>query len=128
MPAQRIKPGACREREPAKARGRMSFRCGRRCVDQRVGHPATDLPVVPFCRRHFACDDGQIISRSLAILCPQNEGRFAIVTDVGRGMRWTLCALRRTALTRTAKSCGPSAADFEVPTEFAATPLGTSKS
>ena len=37
------------------------------------------------------------------------EGRFAIVTDVGRGMRWTPGAGRRTALRRTAKSCGPDA-------------------
>src|SRR5436190_9031238 len=55
------------------------------------------------------------------------EGRFAIVTDVGHGMRWTRqrrCAIviagrrktreqltphRRTMLLRTAKSCGPDA-------------------
>jgi hypothetical protein len=37
-----------------------------------------------------------------------HEGRFAIVTDVGCGMRWTL-GRRKTgaALKRTAKSCGP---------------------
>src|SRR6266566_6596479 len=42
------------------------------------------------------------------------EGRLAIVTDVGCGMRWTQSAeaqsLRgRAALMRTAKSCGPGA-------------------
>jgi hypothetical protein len=38
------------------------------------------------------------------------EGRFAIVTDVGCGMRWTRAALLTRALTlRTAKSCGPDA-------------------
>jgi hypothetical protein len=38
------------------------------------------------------------------------EGRFAIVTDVGSGMRWTLwlCVDER-SLKRTAKSCGPGA-------------------
>ena len=40
------------------------------------------------------------------------EGRFAIVTNVGRGMRWTCWVAarlprRRTISTRTAKSCGP---------------------
>jgi hypothetical protein len=35
------------------------------------------------------------------IIPPQTEGRFAIVTDVGRGMRWTRAAL----LTR-ARACG----------------------
>jgi hypothetical protein len=38
---------------------------------------------------------------------PDHEGRFAIVTDVGRGMRWTLgCARDECAARRTAKSCG----------------------
>jgi hypothetical protein len=42
------------------------------------------------------------------------EGRFAVVTDVGCGMRWTRqcrCTRvrRRTILMRTAKSCGPDA-------------------
>jgi hypothetical protein len=38
------------------------------------------------------------------------EGRIAIVTDVGRGMRWTQAALKTRALpSRTAKSCGPDA-------------------
>jgi hypothetical protein len=47
--------------------------------------------------------------------CPalEQEGRFAIVTNVERGMRWTHrgCSARfaggRTTLTRTAKPCGP---------------------
>jgi len=41
------------------------------------------------------------------------EGRFAIVTNVERGMRWTHMAERnpcgRTVFVRTAKSCGPGA-------------------
>jgi hypothetical protein len=47
-------------------------------------------------------------SYMVAVSCPQ-EGRFAVVTDVGCGMRWTWRCRRRTALTRTAKSCGPDA-------------------
>src|SRR4051812_44016493 len=31
---------------------------------------------------------GQITAKTPAVSCPQ-EGRFAVVTDVGRGMRWT---------------------------------------
>jgi hypothetical protein len=50
------------------------------------------------------------VETALSIRYPaSSEGRFAIVTDVGRGMRWTLCAVRRTARKRTAKSCGPDA-------------------
>jgi hypothetical protein len=38
------------------------------------------------------------------------EGRFAIVTNVGCGMRWTLVVRQTNAsLKRTAKSCGPDA-------------------
>jgi len=41
-----------------------------------------------------------------AVPRPQ-EGRFAIVTDVGCGMRWTRWRTRRMRRSRTAKSCGP---------------------
>jgi hypothetical protein len=51
------------------------------------------LPVAPICRAHFACADGQITGLSSRVSHPQ-EGRIAIVTDVGRGMRWTLWAAR----------------------------------
>jgi hypothetical protein len=34
-----------------------------------------------------ACDDGQITGRFPRVPCPI-KGRFAIVTNVGRGMRW----------------------------------------
>src|SRR5215831_7541025 len=37
------------------------------------------------------------------------EGRFAIVTNVGSGMRWTRYRSRRMLVSRTAKSCGPGA-------------------
>jgi hypothetical protein len=39
-------------------------------------------------------------------LHPQ-EGRLAIVTDVGSGMRWAYWRARRARSMRTAKSCGP---------------------
>jgi hypothetical protein len=38
---------------------------------------------------------------------PPPEGRYAIVTSVGSGMRWTLDVARRAGSRRTAKSCGP---------------------
>src|ERR1700753_1772037 len=38
---------------------------------------------------------------------PHQEGRIAIVTDVGRGCDGRGGAAGRTALTRTAKACGP---------------------
>jgi hypothetical protein len=38
---------------------------------------------------------------------PPHEGRIAIVTDVGSGMRWTWRRARRALPARTAKSCGP---------------------
>jgi hypothetical protein len=37
------------------------------------------------------------------------EGRFAIVTNVGNGMRWTRPRVRRSSRSRTEKSCGPGA-------------------
>jgi hypothetical protein len=37
------------------------------------------------------------------------EGRFAIVTNVGSGMRWTRPCVRRTRRSRTVKACGPDA-------------------
>jgi hypothetical protein len=41
-------------------------------------------------------------------LAPDQEGRIAIVTDVGRGMRWTLWAAQGERQAQgAAKSCGP---------------------
>src|SRR5882724_257428 len=37
------------------------------------------------------------------------EGRFAIVTNVGSGMRWTRPRVRRSSRPRTEKSCGSGA-------------------
>ena len=39
-------------------------------------------------KKYFAFAVGQISANTPAVSCPQ-EGRFAIVTDVGHGMRWT---------------------------------------
>jgi hypothetical protein len=47
--------------------------------------------------RNIACRLTQISNISLAVP-PPLEGRFAIVTDVGCGMRWTRAALLTRAL------------------------------
>jgi hypothetical protein len=44
--------------------------------------------VKPRNQKYSAFAAGQISARTSAVPCPQ-EGRFAIVTDVGCGMRWT---------------------------------------
>ena len=44
--------------------------------------------VQPACEKYCACAVGQISCTCLRVLHSQ-EGRFAIVTDVERGMRWT---------------------------------------
>ena len=78
-------------------------------------------------KKYFGFGTPQITSRTLAIPS-HTEGRFAIVTDVGHGMRWTRQRLAgdgiagqiersvsgqrargREMLLRTAKSCGPAA-------------------
>ena len=43
--------------------------------------------VQPFCEKYFAFRFARNSNRA-AIVSHPNEGRFAIVTDVGRGMRW----------------------------------------
>jgi hypothetical protein len=48
----------------------------------------TGPPVQPFSQKYSGFLFTQITSTSTAIPHPQ-EGRIAIVTDVGRGMRWT---------------------------------------
>ena len=48
------------------------------------------LPVQPFAKKYFASRLAQITFISAAVSRPSTEGRFAIVTNVGRGMRWTL--------------------------------------
>src|SRR5882724_3923329 len=70
--------------------------------------------VQPRSAKYSASPSTQINSKTLAIPFSQ-EGRFAIVTNVGDGMQWTRAAsgarerARRMMLTRTAKSCGPDA-------------------
>ena len=43
-----------------------------------------------------------------------SEGRYANVTDVGAGMRWTRAARETGVLVRTGKSCGPDIFDADV--------------
>ena len=73
---------------------------------------SADLPVQPCYEKFFALPLTQITSTILVIPFPQ-EGRLAIVTDVGSGMRWTQSVVRilrgRAVLLRTEKSCGPGA-------------------
>ena len=65
--------------------------------------------ICPSCQRAagiFACSVGQITGTYPRIPRP-NEGRFAIVTNVGRGERWTRVVQQTNARPeRTAKSCG----------------------
>jgi hypothetical protein len=49
----------------------------------------TRFPVHTPLQKYSASPPTQIISRTPAIPFPQ-EGRFAVVTDAGCGMRWTL--------------------------------------
>ncbi len=67
------------------------------------------LPVVPLCRRPSVLLETPNQQHLSGVPFPQ-EGRFAVVTDVGSGMRWTLwlCVDER-SLRRTAKSCGSGA-------------------
>ena len=53
--------------------------------DGQISH----LPVHTPLQKYSASVQTQINSRTLAIPFPQ-EGRFAVVTDVGSGMRWML--------------------------------------
>jgi hypothetical protein len=78
--------------------------------------PSSDLPDGQFCdfavqplpQKYFAFSEAKI-SCSFPAVPPPQEGRIAIVTDVGCGMRWTLWCRETSALMRTAKSCGPDA-------------------
>jgi hypothetical protein len=64
------------------------------------------LPVVPICRRSAGLLKTRIIAMIRIVPC-RREGRYAIVTSVGYGMRWTQRRVRRARLRRTAKACGP---------------------
>jgi hypothetical protein len=70
-------------------------------------------PVESFGEKYSAWSIAKI-TLTLRVIPHLQEGRLAIVTDVGSGMRWTQSAeaqsLRgRAALMRTAKSCGSGA-------------------
>ena len=64
-------------------------------------------PVQSYSEKFFASPQTQI--KSIFRHPVPKEGRFAIVTDVGCGMRWTLWRGKTNARKRTAKSCGPDA-------------------
>src|SRR6201996_8793918 len=70
--------------------------------------------VQPCLEKYFDFHSTQSTGLSCVIPFPI-EGRFAVVTDVGFGMRWTLAAslhglpCGRTTRLRTGKSCGPDA-------------------
>src|ERR1700722_16652896 len=57
----------------------------------------SDFPVQPSSEKYFAFRFSRNSNRASAVPHP-SEGRFAIVTDVGRGMRWTLAAHSTNAL------------------------------
>src|SRR5271163_5003661 len=84
-----------------------SLNLARRVISLPCAQPRL-APVHAFIKKS-PCADGQITFRPRAVSRPQ-EGRIAIVTDVGRGMRWTRFRVAdERAKPRTAKSCGPDA-------------------
>jgi len=75
---------------------------------RQANHPKS---VKPLREKYSDFQKARITAISFAVLFPQ-EGRFAVVTDVGSGMRWTRRLMRakacgRMMLKRTAKTCGP---------------------
>jgi hypothetical protein len=58
----------------------------------------SDFAVQPRLQKYFGSQRTQITGLSLAIPVPLAEGRIAIVTDVGHGMRWTQAVLLTRAL------------------------------
>jgi hypothetical protein len=69
---------------------RRGFRNDERWFDLPDGQ-ITDFPSSPF-RKNFSLHSSTKSAASDGVPRPQ-EGRFAIVTDVGRGMRWTQMVL-----------------------------------
>jgi len=61
-----------------------------RCPTQISVHSRLQLRlnVQPLCEKFFASPSGKSSLQIRVVPCLQ-EGRFAVVTDVGRGMRWT---------------------------------------
>jgi hypothetical protein len=54
-----------------------------------ASHINVDSTVQSSREKYFVLPVGQIIFRTSHRLATHKEGRFAIVTNVGRGMRWT---------------------------------------
>jgi hypothetical protein len=63
----------------------------------------SDFPVQPPGEKYFAFRFGRNSNRASAVP-PSPEGRFAIVTNVGCGMRWTRSRQRRMTLIRVRRS------------------------
>jgi hypothetical protein len=75
-------------------RPRLDQEILKRCADEpqtRADGQITDTAVQPFLQKYFGSLQTQITCLSFAIPA-HTEGRFAIVTDVGQGMRWTQVA------------------------------------
>src|SRR5882757_11476908 len=62
-------------------------------------------PVQPLREKYFASPQTQITFKTPAVSFPQ-EGRFAVVTDVGSGMRWTRQRQARKCWTKDADADG----------------------
>jgi hypothetical protein len=90
---------ACRTPKPAKVRAPK--RRIREPIQADLGRPVLRRKIFRLARRAN--------HRYLSARPALDKGRFAIVTNVGCGMRWTLRLQRRTEPKRTAKSCGPGA-------------------
>src|SRR4029079_17715023 len=65
------------------------------CGTTRLPAPDGQITVQPSREKYFAFAVGQISATSSRHPVPLQEGRFAIVTNVGCGMRWTRRCARR---------------------------------
>src|SRR6185437_1396525 len=101
-------------RRVSRPRGLLRAVLERMRVEQAPVASAADLPVGlifrnrvnPSQEKYFALPEDKIGRMVHAVPSPR-EGRYAIVTSVGRGMRWTLWRARRACQRRMAKACGP---------------------
>src|SRR6266436_4390064 len=106
--------------------GQIDFDFDRRCARRSLlahenhmrgktnfGSRVKPIPPVQSCHGKYSAFVFSEIDVPCSHPALDQEGRFAIVTNVERGMRWTcqscsaLLAGRRTTLMRTAKPCGP---------------------
>ena len=74
-----------------------------------ISPTSSDLPVVPSCRRRFACLVGQIRCTDSAVPRSSKRGASRSSRTLGAGCDGRVDARRRRASMRTAKSCGPDA-------------------